>query len=100
MYNKYVSLEKIKEYDDNIDKDPYIPQMIKDNATIREVCRAGLYLVEQLEALQCPAEYVIRIQYTAGRCSFGREPWEVHQQFLESYKLNEMEFEPDPLNIN
>lgn len=100
MYNEYVSLEKIKEYDNNIDNDPLIPQFIKDSSTIREVCRAGLFLAEQLDSLQCPPEYITRIQYTAGKCSFGRDPWEVHQKFLESYKLNDMQFEPDPANIN
>lgn len=90
----------IERWDANIDNDPNIPEQIAKNEIIREACYAGLWLAEQLVDLKCPQEYIVRIQYTAGQLSFGREPWEVHQLLLQSYKLNDMEFEPDPDNIN
>ena len=60
------------------------------------------WLTEQLVALQCPEECIARIQYTAGKLTFGRDIWTVFQEMVESYKLNKMEFEPDPdpNNIN
>lgn len=98
---EFVTEEDIKRWDTNMDNDndTFCAGLYKD-PTIREVCYSGLWLCEQLEDLKCPPEYITRIQYTAGRCSFGRDPWEVHQEFLESYKLNKLEFEQDPDNIN
>jgi hypothetical protein len=100
MYNKYVSLEKIREYDENIDNDLNISQGMKDNPIIREVCRAGLYLCEQLELLMCPQELILRIQYTAGKISFGRDAWEVHRQVLKEYEMNTLEYEKDISELN
>jgi len=92
----FVTEDDIKRWDENLKNDTTLPPIIFDNPTLKEVCYAGLYLAEQLDALQCPPEYIVRIQYTAGRCSFGRDPWKVHQEFLELYKLNKLDFEPDP----
>ena len=100
MYNKYVSIEKIREYDENIDNDSNLPQVIKNDPIIREVCRAGLYLAERLEELKCPEELIVRIQHAAGGLSFGRNIWETHQKVLESYKNDEMEFEQDLFELN
>lgn len=96
----FVTEEDITRWDENMNGDPMLSPVFFDNPTIKEVCYAGLWLCEQLDSLQCPSEYITRIQYTAGKCSFGRDPWEVHQSFLESYKLNDMQFELDPANIN
>jgi hypothetical protein len=96
----FITEEDIKRWTINMENDEMLPPVLISNETIREVCYAGLWLCEQLDDLQCPSEYITRIQYTAGKCSFGRDPWEVHQKFLESYKLNDMQFEPDPANIN
>jgi hypothetical protein len=100
MYNKYVSIEKIREYDENIDNDSNIPQAIKNDPIIREVCRAGLYLADQLDALDCPDDLIVRIQYTAGKLSFGRDIWETHQSVLQSYINNDIQVEPEPLDMN
>jgi len=96
----FVTEEDIERWNTDMENDPMLPPVLVANETIKEVCYAGLWLCEQLDDLQCPPEYITRIQYTAGQCSFGRDPWEVHQKFLESYKLNDMQFEPDPSNIN
>jgi len=97
---EFVTETDIARWDANMEDDPYLPAALIQEPTIREVCYAGLWLAEQLAALECPSEWITRIQFTGGRLSFGREPWEVHQQLLESYKLNELEFEPDSDNIN
>jgi hypothetical protein len=59
-----------------------------------------LYLVEQLMKLECPNELITRIQFTAGKISFGRDPWEVHLKILEDYKNNKLDFDTDPENLN
>jgi hypothetical protein len=96
----FVTENDIERWDIELEGDHTLPTELFDNPTVKEVCYAGLWLCEQLEDLKCPPEYIVRIQYSAGKCSFGREPWEVHQKFLESYKLNDMQFEPEPGNIN
>lgn len=100
MKHHFLTDEQLKKYDDNIDNDKNIPDLVKNDPTIREVCRSGLWLVEQLRQLKCPDEYVVRIQYTAGAGSFGREPWEVHMSYLQAYKDNDLEFELDLENLN
>ena len=100
MYNKYVSIEKIREYDENIDNDSNLPQVIKNDPIIREVCRAGLYLAEQLDKLECPDDLIVRIQHAAGGLSFGRDIWETHQAVLKSYINNEIQLESEPLDMN
>ena len=95
MYNKYISLEKLKKYDLIIDNDSDLSNSLKENPIIREVCRAGQYLFEELCNLQCPESIIVRIQWTAGKLSFGRDPWEIHNMLLEKYKTNTLVFESD-----
>ena len=96
MYNKYVTEEKIAQYDKNIDEDTYLPSSLKKNPNIREVCRAGLYLYEELEKLNCPDSLITRIQWTAGKLSFNKDPWEIHSSMIEEYKNNSLVLEKDP----
>jgi len=91
MLHKYLTNEKLAEYDSAIDDDPFIPKEYKDNFVIREVCRAGLYLCDELDILGCPMNLIIRIQYTAGKLSFGRDPWQMHLFILDEYKNNRLE---------
>jgi hypothetical protein len=77
-----------------------IPKAIVDEPILVEVIYAGLYLIEQLRKLQCPEDYIFRIQYTAGAASFGRDPWEIHLEYLEAYRNNDLEFDADPDNLN
>jgi|LakMenEpi03Aug12_release.lakeMendotaPanAssembly.Ray.scaffolds.fasta_scaffold3019761_1 hypothetical protein len=95
MYNKYVTAEKIAQYDKNIDEDAYIPSSLKKNSNVREVCRAGLYLHEELEKLNCPDYLITRIQWTAGKLSFKDDPWEVHSSLIEQFKNNSLVIEDD-----
>lgn len=77
-----------------------IPQAIVNEPMLIEVIYAGLWLMEQLRISQCPEDYILRIQYTAGAASFGRDPWEIHSEYLEAYRNNNLEFDADPDNLN
>jgi hypothetical protein len=94
--------DQIKLYDDIIDNDTAIADEYKNDPTVREVIRAGLYLAHQLDNMKCPHETILRIQYTAGQMSFGNDPWQVVSELLESYTNGTLEFEPsdDPNKIN
>lgn len=95
-----LSYEDFQRYDKIIDQDPRIPEALASQPIIREVLYAGLYLAEQLSELSCPSEYIVRIQYTAGQVSYGRDPWEVHCNILEMFKNNKLDFETDPDVLN
>ena|ERR1700677_274066 len=99
MKHHFLTDQQLQKYDEQIKKDK-IPEKILQEPLLMEVMRAGLWLVEQLQLLQCPSEYIIRIQYTAGGASFGRDPWEIHQYYLQAYQNNELEFDFDPDNLN
>jgi hypothetical protein len=92
----FVRDEDILRWSNNIEKDPNIPPLVLSSTVLREVCYAGLYLAEELDKLKCPEEIIIRIQFTAGRLCFGRDPWEVSSYLIESYKKDELQFESDP----
>jgi hypothetical protein len=95
-----ISNEDISRWSNNIDNDTNLPISLAESPVIREVCYAGLWLCEQLEKLNCPEEYIVRIQFAAGQLSFGRDPWDAHQKVLEAYKLNELDFEQDITELN
>jgi hypothetical protein len=102
MKHKFLTDEQLQQYDQNIDEDiskifetGEIPQSFKNNETLREVSRAGLWVAEQLDQLGCNPILIARIQFTVGGLSFGRDPWEVAQEVLEAYKNNDLEFEID-----
>ena len=97
MYNKYVSFEKIQEYDDRIDNDPLMDVNLARDPIIREICRAGQYLADHLSELNCPDHIIGRILYTAGGLCFGRKyPWQVHHDILQRFVDGTLEFEPEP----
>jgi len=96
----FVTDEDIKRWSKELDESPHLDKTMIKSAVIREVCFAGLWLAEQLEKLGCPDSLIIRIQYSAGKVSFGKDVWEIHQQFLDGYTKNELDFEPEPGNLN
>jgi len=96
----FVTAADIARWSKEIDDDKSLPPNISKTPVIREVCFAGLWLSEQLSNLDCPSSLAVRIQYTAGKVSFGRDAWTVHQQFLDGYKNNTLDFVIDPSNIN
>jgi hypothetical protein len=72
---------------------------LSSNLLFREVCYAGQWLAEQLHQLNCSDEMIVRIIFTAGRLSFGRDPWEISTMLLTGYQNNELKYE-DPKLIN
>lgn len=95
----FITNEDILRWTDAIDSDPTIPKEMINSPLIREVCYAGAWLSEELEKLQCPEVILVRIQWTAGKMSYGRDPWEVHQMILEGYKNNTLVFESDDSQV-
>ena len=85
----------ILRWSSTIDSDPYTPKEVLESPVIREVCYAGLWLVEELGKLKCPDSILVRIQWTAGKMSYGRDPWDIHQMILQKYKDNTLVFESD-----
>ncbi len=96
MKPDFITEEDLARWDAQLESDPNIPAVYLEEPVIREVCRAGLWLAEELMEAQCPEALILRIQYTAGRLSFGRDPWEVVQELLHDYQHNFLQFEPDP----
>lgn len=93
---EFITLEDISRWSQIIDSDPLIPTSLSQVSLIREVCYAGLWLSEQLENLGCDTTLAVRIQFTAGKLSFGRDPWEVHQDILQRYTNNTLEYDTEP----
>lgn len=89
---EFVTDEEIAELDRRIDAE--ISDTILDvaslrqNTAAREVMRAGLWLTTELEKLGCNETLAFQFQYTFGQDSFGREPWELAQEMLNSYMNN------------
>jgi hypothetical protein len=100
MYNKYVSLNKILEYDFNINSDPLMSSEHKNSSDIREACRAGFYLLEQLKKINCHPSLLNKIKWTAGLLSYKKDPWEIHNLVLEKYKDNTLVLETDQEDIS
>jgi len=93
MEHKYLTSDQLTQFDQIIDRDQNIPSFCKTNEVLREVCRCGLWLASELDKLNCPESLIIRIQWTAGKLSFGKDPWKVHQKILADYQNNSLIFE-------
>ncbi len=96
---KTITQEDLDRWNSNIDNDPWIAPQLVTIPIMREVCCAGLWLAEQLAKSGCPDILIPRIQWTAGKLSFGRDVWDVHQDILQKYQDNELIFEEDPDEI-
>jgi hypothetical protein len=84
-----------------IDNDPFISPALAQNPIIREVCYSGQWLADRLVELNCPDILIARIMYTAGAMCFGRkDPWEVHQDILNKFIDNTLEFEVESNDLN
>lgn len=95
MEHKYLTADQLNKFDQLIDQDQNIPSFCKQNEVIREVCRCGLWLANELEKLNCPESLITRIQWTAGKLSFGKDPWKIHQAILADYQSDSLIFEND-----
>lgn len=90
---EFVSNEDIARWSNIVDKDDSLSQVLKDSTIIREVCYAGLWLAEELSKLSCEDDLITRIQWTAGKLSFGRDTWKVHQNILQEFKDNKLVYD-------
>ena len=91
----FVTNEDITRWSENIDNDPNLPEALRQQPLLREVLYAGLWLGEQLEKTDLSIENQARLRYTAGQLSFGKDPWQVHQEMWDDYTNNRIEFEID-----
>jgi len=95
----FITQDQIENWTEQIKSDPLFPHEEAERLggehkeAFFESCFAGFYLAEELVKLSCPTELILRIQYTAGNLSFGRDPWEEHLKVLEAYKRGELLFE-------
>lgn len=96
----FITYEDITRWSESIDSDPNLSPALTENPIIREVLYSGAWLLEQLEKAGCPDILITRIQYTAGRLCFGRDPWEVHSSILIDYLNNTLVYEPEPNQDN
>jgi len=96
----FISTDDISRWSKEIDNDDRLPKGLIESPVIREVCYAGLWLCEELEKLSCPDSLIVRIQFTAGKMSFGKDVWQVHRQFLDDYKNNKLNIASDSKNLN
>jgi hypothetical protein len=93
---EFVTNEDIARWSLNIDNDPRVPKFMADMPLIREMMYAGLWMAEELDKLGCSHELIVRLQFSTGALCYGKpDPWEVHQEVLEAYKNNDIEFEMD-----
>ena len=97
---EFVTNEDLARWDEIIDEDAMLPKVVSDNPIIREACYAGQWLGEELAKLGCSQEKSIRIIFTAGKLSFGRDTWQVSIDMLKAYKEETLEYEQDPLELN
>lgn len=97
---EFITEEEITRWDQEIKEDAAhdeeLYHQLSQHPELKETCYAGLYLVEELDKLGCPDELIFRIQFTAGKMSFGKDPWDVSVLILDKYKNNELVFEDEP----
>lgn len=90
-----ISIEDIARWNHNVNNDPNFPKFLTTSQIIMEVVYAGFWLCEELEKLECPSILITRIQETAGRLSFGRDPWDVSNELLHAFINNNLNYEED-----
>jgi hypothetical protein len=91
----FITQQDIERFDANLDADPNVSSLLKNVPEIREVCYSGIWIGEELGKLECPEVLITRIQFTAGRLSFGNDCWKIHQDILEDYKIGKLNVELD-----
>jgi len=96
----FINNDDIKRWMKMLEADNQVPKELINTPLVKEVCLAGLWLTEELEKLNCPDVIMFRIQWTAGKLSYGRDPWDIHQEILSQYKNNTLIFELDETEPN
>lgn len=87
-YPDFISQKDIDRWDQQIEKE--LDSIVGILPLVKDTCRAGLWLSEQLKEQKCPEDFIVHILYHGGKLSFGRDPWEVHQLLLQQYNNNEL----------
>lgn len=87
-----VTDEQVAQWSKTLDDDLSTPLNYKLNPVIREVMIVGYWLAEELLKLSCPQEKILRIQYTVGAASFGRDAWDTAQNYIDKYKSGNLTF--------
>lgn len=90
----FVCDDDIVRWSKELDDDPTIPKELIKEPILKEVCLAGMWLNEKLNELGCPSEMITKLQFGAGKQSYGKNIWEIHKKFLDDYNSGIM-----PINI-
>ena len=96
----FISDKDIARWDLELSHDPIIYQHILTSPILKEVCYAGMWLVEELSKLDCPPETITDLQYSAGKASFGKDIWNIHQEYLSAYRNGRVDYDIDPKTLN
>jgi len=96
----FVSDDDIARWSKELDNDTTISSDLISEPILKEVCLAGMWLNERLEELGCPVELITRIQFGAGRYSYGRDIWMSHKKFLDDYNNGIVYIDFDRKNMN
>ena len=101
MLHHFLTDQQYQEYLTIIEQDQTTTDLIKTTPQLKEVVLAGVWLSDELKKLNCHPSLLFRIHYTAGQLSYGKDPWQVHQDILEKYKNNQLQWDPEvDLNKN
>lgn len=95
---EFVSNEDISRWSEIIDNDPSFPKDYSQQVILKEVCFAGIWLVEALQVTNCSDDDIQILQWNAGKLSFGRDPWEVHIKIYNDYLTSQFEKKNITLN--
>lgn len=88
MRPKFISDKEIAELDHQIDNDKFIQPDLRDHPAVRELFRAGLWLMWELDKLECAPALAFQFQYTHAYNSFNSEPWAEAELLLKAYMNN------------
>lgn len=100
MRPKFITKKDVERWDKEINESKDVPKELTQYPIIREICYSGLYLAEKLSELQCPESLIERIQFAAGKASFGNDPWYIHQKFISDYENSKLDLDTDLKDLN
>lgn len=86
MRPSFIKQTDITRWQHELESDSTLPPVALHSSIIKEVCFAGLWLVEKLIDLDCPDDVNVELQTKAAKLSYGKNPWEVHQKVLSDYQ--------------
>ena len=86
MRPTFVTQNDLDRWNKKIKEDHYLPKGFGDKLEEREVLYAGLWLLEQLQELECPDNEINKLLYVSGKLSYNQDTWEVHQLAYKLYK--------------